>query len=505
MNLDEYVGRDATALAELVRRRDVTAVELIRLAREAHDQINPTINAVVEFYEDAESVPGSDSGSFSGVPFLRKDLGASEAGRLQEQGSRLLRGYLSTVESYFMGRARAAGLRIVGRTTTPEFGVGMARMSESLACGITRNPWQLDRTAGGSSSGSAAAVAAGIVPMASASDGLGSTRTPAAFCGVVGLNPSRGRISGGPDQQDPGYGLGRSFVVCRSVRDMAAALDVFSGAHPGDPFVIAPPERPYVEELDRPTGRLRIGVATSPWGERKVEPEIREAVEWTAKSLEAMGHLVEEMASPYVLADMRKLEAGACVMWIASLDDAARAVGRTVDEQTVDPINLEFYRAAKRLPLSYAAEVFEAMRKVRADVGHATEGFDVLLTPTMPCTALPHSTSTTINGGVTIDQFRDTYMSLYQYQGVFNVTGQPSVSLPLFHAGDDLPIGVQIVGRFGDEATLVRVARDLEQAVPWATRRPPVFAGHRSIDVIGEVDGIEKTQPSVTLSTRFQR
>ncbi|MER8396447.1 amidase family protein, partial [Mesorhizobium sp. M1340] len=369
MKLHEYASHDATGLAELVRRREVTAAELIRLAREAHDQINPTINAVIEFYEDAGSVPGSDTGPFAGVPFLRKDIGASEAGRLQEQGSRLFKGFRSTVESYFMQRARAGGLRIVGRTTTPEFGIGMARMSESLANGITRNPWQLDRTSGGSSSGSAAAVAAGIVPIASASDGLGSTRTPAAFCGLVGLNPSRGRISGGPDQQDSSHGLSRTFVVCRSVRDMAAALDVFSGAYTGDPFVIAPPERPYVEELDRPTGRLRIGLATSPWGERKLEPEIRAAVEQTAKCLETMGHLVEEMSPPFVLADMKRVEIGFFNLWAGWLDDAARTVGRTADEQTVDPINLEFYRAAQQMPLSYAREVFEAMRKVRADVG----------------------------------------------------------------------------------------------------------------------------------------
>ncbi|CDX25382.1 Amidase [Mesorhizobium plurifarium] len=477
MKLYEYAGYDATGLAELVRRREVSAVDLIRLAREAHDLINPAINAVVEFYEDAESVPCADTGPFAGVPFLRKDVGLSEAGRLQEQGSRLMKGFRPTVDSYFMARAREGGLRIVGRTAVPEFGIGMARMSESLACGITRNPWQLDRTTGGSSSGSSAAVAAGIVPIAHANDGLGSTRTPAAFCGLVGLNPSRGRVSGGPDQQDNGLGLSRNFVVCRTVRDMAGALDIFSGAHAGDPFIIARPERPYLEELGRTTARLRIGVATSPWGSRKVEPEVHAAVEQTAKCLEAMGHLVEEIPSPYLLADMRKVEAGACVLWVAALDNAARALDRIVNEETVDPVNIEFYRAAKRLPLSYAEEVFEAARKIRADVGEATKDFDILLTPTMPCVAIPHSVNTTIKEGLALDDFRDSYMALYQYQGVFNVTGHPSVSLPLFHSSDGLPIGIQIVARFGDEATVVRVSRDLEQALPWTTRKPPVFAG----------------------------
>ncbi|MFC3320671.1 amidase family protein [Mesorhizobium cantuariense] len=222
MKLHEYANFDATGLAELVRKREVTAEELIRLAREAHDQLNPTLNAVIEFYDDAESAPGSHEGPFVGVPFLRKDISSTEAGRLFECGSQLYQGFRPVVNSYFVERARAGGLRIVGRTTTTELGV--SGLSETALCGITRNPWNLDRTAGGSSSGSGAAVAAGIVPTASSSDGGGSTRIPAAYCGLVGLNPSRGRLSGGPSAQDPGHGISRRFVLCRTVRDMAAAL-----------------------------------------------------------------------------------------------------------------------------------------------------------------------------------------------------------------------------------------------------------------------------------------
>lgn len=461
MELEEYVGYDATGLGDLLRRREVTAVELVRLAREAYERVNPVINAVIEFYDDAESLSGSDTEPFCGVPFLRKDTGPSEAGRLQEQGSRLFQGFRATVESYFMERARAGGLRILGRTTLPEF--GMSGFSESLLCGITRNPWNLERTAGGSSSGSAAAVAAGIVPIAHAGDGGGSIRIPASNCGVVGLNPSRGRVSGGPNQQDAGHGRTRSFVICRSVRDMAAALDVFSGAYPGDPFIIAPPKRPYVEELRRPAGRLRVGMATSPWADAKIEPEIREAVEQTAKLLENMGHLIEEIPPPYDFADYRKVTAGTSQLSL-TLDAAAVALGRTINEHTVEPANVELYRTRKLMPLACALEGFEAARKLRADVGLATKDFDILLTPTMPCTALPHGT--------------DDEEALYQYLGVFNVTGQPSVSLPLFHSANNLPIGIQVVGRFGDESTLVRVARDLEEALPWATRQPSIHAGN---------------------------
>ncbi|MER8996169.1 amidase [Mesorhizobium sp. M0678] len=482
MELHEYAGFDATELAELVRRGEVTAAELARLARQAHDQVKPAINAVVEFYEDAESVPGSDTGFFGGVPFLRKDLGPSEAGRLQEMGSRLFQGFRPTVDSYFTQRARAGGLRIVGRTTVPEMGMGgVPGLSESVACGITRNPWNLDRTTGGSSSGSAAAVAAGIVPIAHANDGGGSIRIPSSFCGLVGMKPSRGRVSAGPNKQDGSEGRVHDFVVCRSVRDMAAALDIFQGASPGDPFIIAPPQRAYLEELRHPTGRLRIGVA-SPFREEVhalVQPGVRVAVEKTAELLESMGHSIDKFALPYDPADLKMVEAGLNYISFASLDAEARALGRTVDEQTVEPIILELYRISKERPLADAALVKEGLRKIRAEVGSATKDFDILLTPTMPFTALPHGTWTEIPSAepVTAQGFLDAWAALDQYLSVFNFTGQPAVSLPLFQGSDGLPIGIQIVGRFGDEATLVRVARDLEEAMPWAMRRPPVFAG----------------------------
>ncbi|MER9032872.1 amidase, partial [Mesorhizobium sp. M0674] len=422
-----------------------------------------------------ESVPGSDTGLFSGVPFLRKDSGPTEAGRLQEFGSRLFVGNRPKVDSYFIQRARAAGLRVLGRTTTPELGIGS---SESALCGVTRNPWNLDRTTGGSTAGSAAAVAAGIVPIASGGDGGGSIRVPASFCGLVGLNPSRGRISGGPNQQDSGLGRSRTFIMCRTVRDMAAALDVFSGAYPGDPFVIAPPERSYVEELQRPTGRLRVGVAMSPWVEGEIGPGILEAVVQTSQHLEVMGHQVEEMPPPYDPLLYPEVAAAMYHMALLTLDATARDLGCKVDEQTLEPINLKLYRMNKQRLLTYAAEVFQRDRKFRADVGEAIKDFDILVTPTMPCTAFPQGTYSTLDENLTVDEFlHGADVAMHQYMHIFNVTGHPSVSLPLFQGVDGLPIGIQIVGRFGDEATLVRIARNLEEAIPWAARRPPIFAG----------------------------
>ncbi|MER9425496.1 amidase [Mesorhizobium sp. M0317] len=476
MKLSEYVEYDAIGLASLVSAGEVTPLELTRLAREAHDEVNPRVNAVIEFYEDAETVAGADAGPFSGVPFLRKDIGAAEAGRLEEQGSRLFKGHRSNADSYFFRRARDAGLRTLGRTTTPEFGI--SGFSESILNGITGNPWDLGRTAGGSSAGAAAAVAAGIAPIAHGSDGGGSLRTPAAWCGLVGLNPSRGRISGGPNNQDGKFGLSRQFVLCRTVRDMAAALDVFSGPHPGDPFVIIQPNRPYLEELAQPTDTLRVGVARTKWGEVETEPDVLQAVEATAALLEGMGHIVEDIEPPYEPAEYSSILLGLSDLGASSLETAARAMGRTISADTLEPVNLKLYERGRNLPLSHPGHLQEAIRRMRFRVGEAVHAFDILVTPTMPTVALPHGgIYCATNPTLSAEEYMEADAALYQYVGVFNVTGQPSVSLPLAQSTSGLPIGVQIVGRSGDEVTLVRIARDLEEAQPWSKRRPTVQAG----------------------------
>ncbi|MER9433248.1 amidase [Mesorhizobium sp. M0408] len=463
MKLSEYVEYDATGLTSLVRAGEVTPLELTRLAREAHDEVNPRINAVIEFYQDAETVAGSNGGLFHGVPFLRKDIGATEAGRLQEQGSRLFKGCRSDTDSYFFRRARDAGLRTIGRTTTPE--LASTAMTESILNGITGNPWDLERSAGGSSGGAAAAVAVGITPIAHGNDGGGSIRIPASWCGLVGLNPSRGRVSGGPNNQDASYGASREFVLCRTVRDIAAALDVFSGPYPGDPFIIVQPNRRYVEELSQPTGTLRVGVARTSWGAVNLDPEVLHAVEATAALLEEMGHTVIDIDRPYEPVEYSRLYlAPTTASW---LEEAARAMGRTINADTLEPVNLKRYRYGRHLPLSRAAEFQETLRRMRFRVGEAIHAFDILLTPTMPIMAVPHGgIYSATNPAVSAEEYVEADTAICQYTGVFNVTGQPSVSLPLAQSASGLPIGIQIVGRFGDEATLVRVARDLEVAKP---------------------------------------
>lgn len=267
-------------------------------------------------------------------------------------------------------------------------------------------------------------------------------------------------------------------MLCRTVRDMAAALDVLSGPCPGDPFIIVQPDRPYVDELNQPAGCLRIGVARTEWGDVDVEPEVLAAVEATAKALEEMGHAVEDMDPPHAAADYSGILLGMSDLRAAALEDAARNMGREIGPDTLEPVNLKLYEHGRNLPLSHAGKVYEAVREMRACVGEAIKDFEILLTPVMPTTALPHGgIYCATNDTLSAEEYMDADAALFQYLGVFNVTGQPSVSLPVAQGSGGLPIGVQVVGRFGAEATLVRVSRDLEEAMPWAGRRPRVHAG----------------------------
>ncbi len=475
MKLSEYASLDATDLGKLVATKELRPGELAGLARRAADKLNPEINAIIEIYSDAEELKGSEDGQFPGVPFLRKDLGATEAGRLQERGSRLFEENVATVDSYLFQKAKAGGLRTIGRSTVPEFGT--SGDTQSLLHGITRNPWNPDLSAGGPSGGSAAAVAAGIVPIAHGGDGGGSIRTPASFCGLVGLNPSRGRISGGPNRQDPNFGIARQFVLCRSVKDMAAALDVFAGFRPGDPFVICQPEITYISNLDRPAGKLKIGVALTKWGDTDVDPEVFQVVSDAAGTLESMGHDVEEMKSPCEAGEYTKILLGMKYLGFSGLEKEARAFGRKIDDTTLEPVNLALFEAARDQPLAMATETYEVVRKFRAHVGEKIQGYDLLITPNMPMISMKHGLYATTSRSYSAASWMEMDEAVYLYLGAFNVTGQPSVSLPVGVSAGGFPIGIQAVARFGDEPLLIRVSRDLEEAMPWKDRQPRIHAG----------------------------
>jgi amidase len=479
MHLAEYAQYDGLALAGLVKSRQLTPGEVAILAVEAVEKVNPQINAVIQTYNERVEALGdrpAPAGPFSGVPFLLKDLGAAEAGQTQEKGSRLLRGHrVAQDDTYLVQRFKAAGLTLQGRTATPEF--GLSSSTESVLMGATRNPWNLDLMAGGSSGGSAASVAAGIVPVAHASDGAGSIRIPASACGLVGLKPSRGRVSRGPHAAESLWGMGVEFVVSRSVRDTAAMLDAVSKPGVGDPFTIVQPERPFMQEVGAPTGRLRIAFTTAPWGPFPIDPQIAEATRQVAVRCDAMGHVVEESSLSY---EYDQFLRAICVFWgfgfDVAIDESATYVGRTVDEGTLEPVTLSLYHYAKTLTPTDWTWAENVLNQVRRSTGRFFENYDLLLTPTL--IQLPEPIGKYSQNATDVDFFG--FFQRCDETGVFlplfNVTGQPAISLPLAQSQSGLPVGMQLVARFGDEAALIRLAAAFEQAVPWEGRIPPVHA-----------------------------
>jgi len=474
MKLSEYVKYDGLGLAENIRNGDVAPIEVAELSIRAVEKVNPQINSVIEVYHDALDIAAQSNlqASFGGVPFLRKDLGAAEAGRLQELGSRLFKGYVPDHDSYLMRRFKKAGLAVPGRSTVPELGI--SGQTETILQGITRNPWNLERMAGGSSGGGAASVAAGIVPVAHASDGGGSIRIPASCCGLIGLNPSRGRISAGPDRQDPMFGLSREFVVSRSVRDAAAMLDAVQGTEAGDPFIIVQPKRPYMEALQAPAQKLRIAFTAEPWAPYPVDAEIKQAVEKVASVCVDMGHSVE--------ADSPQLDfvrVNTVLMNVFGLSDAGLAkfaedLGKELSLEYLEPGTLKMVERARNLTLEAVLDSFEVMRQTRFIVGQFFEKYDLLITPSLSLLPQPHGLFSTKRDDLEPHEFWENDFRIFQHMGLFNVAGTPSVSLPLAQSKSGLPIGVQFAAPFGDEDVLICIAAAFEEAMPWKDRIPPV-------------------------------
>ena len=475
MNLVEYSHYDGLGLAEIIRKGDLSSTEAAELFIAAVNKVNPQINSVVEVYDDALDITKdalNSKGPFAGVPFLRKDLGATEGGRLQEWGSRLFKGYVPDKDSFLMTRFKRAGLVTLGRSTVPELGI--SGQTETILQGITCNPWNLDRMAGGSSGGAAASVAAGIVPVAHASDGGGSIRIPASCCGLVGLNPSRGRISAGPDRQDPMFGLAREFVVSRSVRDTAAMLDAVHGAEVGDPFIIIQPERLYMEELRAPVKKLRIAFTADAWGPYPVDGEIQKTVEKIASVCEDMGHKVAADSPPLDFVKVNTAVMNGFGLSDADLAKDAQSMGRELSLDYLEPGTLKMIERAKNLTITEALESFEIMRQARFIVGQFFQNYDLLITPSLSILPQSHGEFSTKRDDLEPHEFWENDFRIFQHMGLFNVTGTPSISLPLGQSESGLPIGVQFAAPFGDEAALIRIAAAFENAMPWKDRIPTV-------------------------------
>lgn len=473
---------DATAQADLVRSGQASPAELVDAAIERIERVNPELNAVITpLFEGARAQAVSEllpDGPFRGVPFVLKDLSAHSAGDPFHEGMAFLkdRAWTEGEDTALAARFRAAGLITVGKTNTPELGI--LPTTEPAAYGPTRNPWNTSRSTGGSSGGSAAAVAAGLVPMGHANDGGGSIRIPASECGLVGLKPSRGRVSSGPDFGDVMGGLTCELVVSRSVRDTATVLDAVHGMVPGDPYAAPTPARPFLEEVGTDPGRLRIGLmVSSPAGAVVVDPDCVAAAEAAAHLLESLGHQVE-VSHPKALDDP-EFVSHFITAWAAgaawNLDYWGRRTGTEITAADVEPLTwalADLGRSTTAPQWLWAREWLQGSS--RAVAGWWEGGFDLLLTPTIaePPPALGSFDSPADNPLHGL--FRAA--EVVPFTPPFNVTGQPAISLPLHWNDAGLPIGVQLVAAFGREDILLRVAAQLEVAQPWTERRPSVHA-----------------------------
>ena len=483
---DALAALDAVAQAQLVRRGEVTPLELVDAAIDRIEAVDAALNAVVtRLFEAARAEAARVTATarrrpaeispppLEGVPFLVKDLGAAMAGVPATAGSRALRDHRPAANSPLVDRYRAAGLIILGRTNTPEF--GNHSTTEPELFGPTRNPWDVTRTVGGSSGGSAAAVAARMVPAAHGGDGAGSLRIPASCCGVFGLKPTRGRVSRAPAGEEIG-GLSVRHAITRSVRDSAILLDVAAGREPGDPAIVPPPERPFGDEVGRDPGRLRIAWSVRPPLEVAVDPDCATAVREAAELLDSLGHVVEEAAPSF---DAEVLVGPLVTVWaVGNLEEATtceRILRRPLLPDELEITTWELVEHGRRTSALGLVEAVAALGAATREIGPFFETYDAWLTPTL---SRPPERLGILNqsfGGAA--EWWRFDCGFNPWNPIANITGHPAMSVPLHWSPDGLPIGVLVTGRFGDEATLFRLAAQLEAARPWSAHVPPIHAG----------------------------
>ncbi len=474
MNFADYRKNDALALADLVKTKQVTPQELLEAALARKDQVNAKINAIVLDHEDVARKAikdGLPQGPLTGVPYLLKDLGAALKGTITTGSLSLAREAVAQGDSTFVERCKRAGLAIFGKTHSPE--LGLSPSSESRMFGATRNPWNLDHIAGGSSGGGAAAVAAGIVPVAHATDGGGSIRIPASCCGLFGLKPTRARTPAGPKRGEGWGGASVGHVVSRSVRDSAAFLDATAGPAPGDPYVAPPPARPFLEEATTAPGRLRIAFSTTPSIPTAVHPDAVAAVREAAKLCESLGHVVEEAAPK--LNGMEIMQAQGVVISANvafTVDEAAEALGRAARPDDVERATWFRVENARKTDSSAYAKAMNTIHYLGRTLAEFMTTYDVILQPTCAEPPLPVGVLNMEREDLG-DMFKQM-IAFIPYTGIYNLTGQPSANVPLHWNDAGLPIGTMFTARYGHEATLFRLAAQLEQARPWKDRYPPL-------------------------------
>ncbi|HVP59009.1 MAG TPA: amidase family protein [Myxococcaceae bacterium] len=499
MGIADYGALDAVGLAELVHRREVSPRELVDEAIGRIERVDPQLNAVVEpLFDRAREAAGTTipDGPFRGVPFATKNLLAPIAGVRIDAGSRFFHGHVAARDSTLIGRYRRAGLLILATTNTPE--LGLLPFTEPELHGPTRNPYDPTRTSGGSSGGAAALVSSGALPMAHASDGGGSIRIPSSCCNLFGLKPSRGRVPVGPDLQEIWHGLVCDHVVTRTVRDSAAALDAVQGPEPGALHHAPAPGRPYLEDVGQPPRRLRIALSVTPHLPSHVDPRCVEATRTAGRLCESLGHVVEEASPAFRPHELAKAFFTIVVSEAAS--DIRR--GELLMKKKARPRDFEATTwlvalLAREISAADFASSMSMLRDVSKHVSRFLETYDLLLTPTLArpppligellpkglekriqAIAATTSSSLLLKLGGGIDAAVDRVFDFVPFTPLANLAGLPAMSVPLGEA-DGLPIGVQFVGRFADEATLFQLAGQLEQAAPWTGRRPRVSADVR--------------------------
>jgi len=471
---DELAWLDATAQAALVARGEASPNELLDAALARAKRLNPDLNAIVRPMESearaaiAASLP---SGPFTGVPFLLKDLAADYAGVPTSNGSRFFgERYVPERDSTLVARQKASGLVTFAKTNTSEFGLLPA--AEPALFGPARNPWDPARTTGGSSGGSAAAVAAGIVPIAHANDGGGSIRIPASCCGLFGLKPSRGRNSLAPFSV--GSGIVAEHAVSRSVRDSAALLDATAGPAPGDPYWAPLPARPFAQEVGANPGRLRIGFSSTPINGADVHPDCRSALEDAARLCEDLGHVVEEAEPAFQPGLGQRFSTVWTGMLAWSVADWSRVLGRAPEGDDLEPWTWRMLEAAKALSASDYLLAVEDTQSAGLDLALFLQDYDLWLTPTLAEPPVPVGSFAYTDENKT--RANEAVFAFAAFTPICNVAGNPAMSVPLYWNEAGLPIGVHFIARNADEATLFRLAAQLETARPWADKRPPVAA-----------------------------
>ena len=476
-----YDNYDAIGLAGLVKRKQVTAGELLETAIAQAERLNPTLNAIVhQAYDRARAAiaRGLPEGPFTGVPFLLKDLGCEAIGYSTHAGSRFFADYQWALDSEIWIRLRRAGLVAFGRTTSPELGISPATEAKVYG-GPTRNPWNLDHTPGGSSGGAGAAVAAGIVPMAHGSDGGGSVRIPASCCGLFGLKPTRGRLPDGPLNGEGWGGMAIDGVLSRSVRDTAAALDACHGRDVGAPYDAPYVARPYLEEIETPPRRLKVAVCKTTLHGLPIHPECVAAVETAARLCADLGHEVIEAKPSFdfekaVLAWTKVVACGTAL----SVRLRAQALGREPGPDDIEPATRGAIECAKAVSGQDYLQSINTIHATGRQIAQFFESYDILITATLA--EPPARIGRFAMSNPDFLDYRLGPKGIIHYSpftSIFNMTGQPAASIPLHWSKDGLPVGTHVAAKFGDEATLLKLAAQLEQARPWFGKRPDLVRG----------------------------